>query len=157
MKKILLIVIMIFVVACTKQNVFTPSQNKEKIKQVDYFEFNFGSEDEGFYEYIIKEDQYYRLTISTSGNVKTHYAIDKYIKAKDVNELSKLVHDLSLIKWNNYNERGGNDAAGKSFNLRIAFRDNSYIGAKGFMKFPDDYEEKSQKIIKFLDNLSKKV
>lgn len=147
---------LIFITACNS-SVYQPVSEKEAIKYVDYFEFNFGSENDGFYEYIIKEDQYFRLIIKTTGNTPIHISIDRYIKEKDVRELSRLVHDLKLNKWNNFNERGGNDTTGKSFNLRIAFTDNSYIGAKGFMKFPDDYEEKSKVIIKFLDNLSKKV
>lgn len=152
MKKIAIVLISIFLlVSCQKQ------EEVEKVKQVNYFEFNYGSELEGYYEYILKEDQYPRLIIKSSGEAPIKYDIDRYVKTKDMKDLSNLVYELDLASWNNFHERGGNETTGKSFNLRIAFKDNSYIGASGFMKFPSGFEEKSEKIKEFLDKLSKKL
>lgn len=157
MKKLIIIILVFTSFACSAKPIYTADGDGKKLKLVDYFEFNFGNENDGFYEYVIKEDQYYRLSIKTSGNVETHISIDKYINEKNVIELSQLIEDLDLSAWKNFKGKGGNNPEGDSFNLRIAFKDNSYIGAKGFMAFPDDYEEKTKQLIDFLDNLSKKV
>lgn len=157
MKKIAIFIITIFLItACTPAAVYKPKEEKQ-IKRIDYFEYNYGSEETGYYEYIIKEDQYYRLIVKTLGNTEFNVDIDKYITLSDVNELSALVDELDLKKWNNFSENEASSAADKSFNLRIAFRDNSYIGAKGLAKFPDDYAEKSARIISFLEKLSQKA
>ena len=147
MKKfiVLLLIFCIFICGCNSKEKEAPQNNQDRT--VTYFEFNYGSSEIGYFEYLIKEDQYYRLVANKyDENNELINTVDRFINNSDMKKLSALVNKLKLYEWNDFNEKASKEPGGYTFNLHIEYRDKTYTDASGYMKTPNDYDEKSREI-----------
>jgi len=86
-------------------------------------------------------------------------AIEDAIKIEVTNEQMKKLEDIlkkyHVEKWNGFDKVDKNVLDGNSFSLSIRMKDNSYISAYGYMKWPKNYSEVSNELGEFFAKLQK--
>ena len=82
-------------------------------------------------------------------------AIKIEVNNKQMKELEDILKKYHIEEWNGFDKVDKNVLDGNSFSLNIRMKDNSYISASGYMKWPKNYSELSNEIGEFFSKLQK--
>lgn len=148
-KKILILIIVMLMI------ISTGCEKKEEEKydgKIISFSYNYGGFSKGYYNYSIevKDD---KVIFEANGHNGVDLNINKEIDSSKLEELAKLINKEKIYEWNNFEEKKEGVLDGNSFSLTIKYDDGKTITAKGYMKYPKNYDEKMSKLLEFIDSL----
>lgn len=149
MKKRLLLVLffMIFVISgCSKAEKFEGS--------ITSFEYTTGSYDSGVVFYnISKDDDKYLFTAEGVNGISLE--VNKELSNDDIKTLENVINESKIIEWNGFDKSDGDVLDGHSFSITITYSDNKNFYAHGYMKYPEDYEERIKKLDTLMEEFCK--
>ena len=79
--------------------------------------------------------------------------IDIMVDADCLTELSKIINDNEIYKWNGFDKSDDDIMDGEGFSLSVAYDDGKKIEAHGYMKFPSGYKEGASRLTEYLERL----
>jgi len=142
---ILIIGVLFLLTGCKKQEDYSGD--------IKLFKFGYGSYFPGYTTYeIVKNDEKYELTIQRINDPETE-TINKNINKKYVDEISKVLSEYDVYKWDGFNKTDKNVMDGSSFSLDVTYDNDKSISAHGYMKYPKNYKEVKEKIEKILNDI----
>lgn len=144
---VLILVLVIAVIVIISQK----GSKEENIRQIESFEYNYGSMS-GAREYKIYTENE-KTYIIAKGQNGIDLDINKEIEKNILNDISKIVEENNINKWNGFKEIEGGLLEGNSFELKIKYVDGGEINARGYMKYPNNYEVAHKKLSTYLEKL----
>ena len=116
------------------------------------FSFHYGSYNAGYYNYDITKigESYLYVAIGQNG---VELDIEKEISSKDILKLEEIISNHNIKSWDKFDENDKTTLDGNSFSLQIIYKDNKQINASGYMKYPSNYNEVHNELLKFFSGL----
>ncbi len=151
-KKILIVVVIILIILGIVGLILMLGKNKDKEdikeKEIESFEYEYGGGTayKNYKIYVIDGKTY----ISSNG---VNQMMEKEIDNSVLNDISKIVRENEIDKWDGFNERDENIMDGNSFSLKIKYADGEEINAYGYMKYPENYRTGHNKLSSYLEKI----
>ena len=82
-------------------------------------------------------------------------AVTVEVDKEEVEELEKKLSKYEVYKWNGFKKSDRNVLDGNSFSFFLTTKDDDYIGATGYMKYPNNYSEVRSVLDSFFEKYSK--
>lgn len=143
----------IFITLCITSLLLFTGCNKNQIQQeITYFKYEYGSYGGGYYDYTINSEVG-KMIFTAKGYNGVELNISKEINKSKLEELSKIIVDQSIDKWNGFDNSDSNAMDGYSFELKVDYKNGDEITANGYMKYPPNYETAHQKLVSFLESI----
>ena len=142
---ILILIVGVLLLVCYKK--------QEKYEgNIVSFEYNYGSYNGGYYNYkIYKQDD--KSFIKAIGMDGIELNLDKEVDDTVLKDISKIVKDNKIYKWNGFDKKDSHILDGYGFTLKIKYSDGKEIKANGYMKYPNNYEINHKILVDYLELL----
>ncbi|MBQ3049592.1 MAG: hypothetical protein IJC94_06520 [Oscillospiraceae bacterium] len=133
---------------------FGCAKNAE-IKDIETFSFrySYGAMSNAYVVYTLtNEDGSYTATIKPKGapeEEKLEFEVDESF----AKELEAFLAENEVGRWNGFQKSNKTAADGKSFSLYITMADGSEVDARGYMKWPKNYNAVSAGITEIFEKL----
>lgn len=141
---IMLIALPIILIGCSKT-----SKNESDIVS---FSYDYGSFTEGYYKYSITVEND-KVLFSAKGLNGINMNINKEIDASYLDNLSEIINDKEIYKWDGFDEKDNSILDGYSFSLKVEYADETTLKADGYMRYPNNYDEGHKKILEFIETI----
>lgn len=150
MKKIFLFVITLTLVIMIGVSIF--NKDKESYDEdIVNFEYSFGGYPDGYWDYQIymKNGKTYILAKGING---VDLNIDKEVDNSVLIDIAKIVKEYEIYNWNGFNKKS-NIVDGYTFSLTIKYSDGVQITAYGHEKYPDNYKNIHEVLLKYIESI----
>lgn len=141
---LLFAVILISITGCT---------SKQKIdSDIISFKYHYGSYSPGYYDYDISViDE--KVIFNAKGYNDVNFDVEKLIDKSYLEELTKIINDNEIYKWNGFDKSDKNILDGYDFNLEVNYSNGKSLKAHGYMKYPKNYNEGHKALSEFLEHI----
>ena len=146
------ILIFIFVISLF---VITGCAKSNKIESdIISFTYEYGSYNNGYYKYTIFVSVEENMVMFTAeGHNGVNLNINKEIDSSYLNQLSDIINDNKIYEWDGFHKSEDDVMDGYSFKLNIGYKNGETIDASGYMKYPDNYDNCHEALLKFLKSI----
>lgn len=156
MKKsiIILITIILLTIMIIGTGIFIMNQtnNTREPKEIESFEYNYGSYNGGYRKYkIYMEDS--KRYISANGNNSINFNIEREIDKSVFDDISKIISENKIYNWDGFDKSDPDILDGYSFKLKLKYIDGEEINAKGYMKYPKNYADGHKNLSDYLERI----
>lgn len=132
--------------------------NSKKVEVFDFKYFEFGYSN----GYAMNANVNYRVDCSDKciAKIKLDGASDEEkveveLSDKEVNELINILKKYEINKWNGFKKSDKYVMDGDSFHLYLKLKNDDYISASGYMKWPNNYSNVRSELDSFFNKLIK--
>ena len=152
--KLKILIVIIIVISVLLLFIIFRQKQKESIKDIKSIEFRYTN------GYMINSDTYYKLECNNNcmlqikrygSSNEEEYNVDKCI----LNDIEKILNKYNVSSWDGFNKSDKNVLDGDSFSLSIETKDEKWIDASGYMKWPKNYSEVKGVFDSMIGSLSK--
>lgn len=141
---VIIIIVGIFSINFIQSN--TPSKGT-----ATSFNYAYGSYNGGYWDYSVyteNESTYFLASGSNGVDLNINVQVDKSVLV----DLTKIVMDYKVWKWDGFRKQDDNVIDGYSFYLKVVF-ENDTISAYGYMKEPKNYEQVHEVLESYFEEL----
>lgn len=126
------------------------SKSPKEISNITYLRFSYTTGNymnaNIVYEINLKNGKYI-AKIKPSG-IKEEDAKEVKISNEKMKEIEKTLNEYNISRWNGFNKSDKYVLDGSSFSMSIKLKNDKYISASGYMRWPNNYK----KVRSYLDD-----
>ena len=116
------------------------------------FSYHYGSFFGGYYEYdIVLQDNAVHFTARGMNGIELD--IDKDVDPAVLKELSLVITNNHLEKWDGFSKSDDNVLDGYSFSLVAKYDDERTLTADGYEKYPENYQKVHSELVDILESV----
>ncbi len=136
--------------------------NNKRIAQSELKEFfySFGSYHGGYWDYniypVVDEFGEKRFRLRANASNGYYLDIDEYVDEKVLLDISKIVNENEIYKWNGFNFSNNNVLDGYGFRIELLYNKGN-ISARAYHNTPSNYEEGHNELRKYLNDLTNNI
>lgn len=131
---------------------FIPKNNESYDGNIVSFEYSYGGYPDVIWEYRIYTENDKTYMYANAMNV-TFVKFTKEIDDVVLDDITKIVKENEIYKWDGFNKSDIFVSDGNGFSLSIKYSDGKEIEASGHMKYPNNYEVGHEALSSYLEKL----
>lgn len=116
------------------------------------FSYHYGSFFCGYYEYDIASHGV-EVHFTAIGMNGVELDIDKEVDSSILEELSSVITNNHLEKWDGFSKSDDNVMDGYGFTLIVKFDDGRTLTVDGYEKYPKNYEKVHEALVEVLESV----
>ena len=117
------------------------------------FSYHYGSYFGGYYDYdLVLQDDNTVLFTAIGGN-GIELGITKEVDPAILEELSSVINDNHLEKWDGFSKSDSSILDGYSFSLIVKYDDERTLTASGYMSYPENYRKVHDSLVDILESV----
>ncbi|MCL1799370.1 MAG: hypothetical protein FWG23_06510 [Eggerthellaceae bacterium] len=140
-----------------------PLSELEDWGTLEYFEYRFGSFNEGQWEYRIERKEAKgeegkgatepTCLFTTRGYSSADMYMEEYVDASVLDDIAQIIAENGILSWDGFEKRDLDILDGFGFRLEAEFTEGALF-ATGYEKYPKDYSRGHQALSSYLDALA---